>query len=72
MSQHAGDMLVGLHKLDDVDAISAIFDVLFPEHAALRELLRREELWKLFQRRNLILHRRGVVDASVRSAVPSE
>jgi hypothetical protein len=63
MSQHMGDMLVGLHKLDDVETIRAIFDVLFPEHAPLRELLQREELWKLFQRRNLILHRRGVVDS---------
>lgn len=64
MSQHMGDMLVGLHKLDDVESIRTIFDVLFPENASLRELLQRAELWKLFQRRNLILHRRGVVDTT--------
>lgn len=62
LSHHMGDILAEHCKIDDVDTLRAVFDVVIPEDDRLREILRQDALWKLYQRRNLILHRRSVVD----------
>jgi len=62
LSGHMGDALNRSCKLDDVDAIRCVFDTLFPDDKELRLQLADERLWKLFQRRNLIVHRRSIVD----------
>jgi hypothetical protein len=62
LSEHMGDALNENCKLDDVETIRCVFDVLFPEDEKLRTELTDEALWKLFQRRNLIVHRRSIVD----------
>ena len=49
-------------KLDDVDTIRNVFDVLFSRDAKLRTLLCDAKLWNAWQDRNLIVHRRAVVD----------
>ena len=38
-----------------------VFDVIFPTNNQLRALLLSTELWLLYQRRNLIVHRLGIV-----------
>jgi hypothetical protein len=63
LSKNMGDVLSGLVKIDDVDTMRTVYDVLLPGRQALTAMLRRSELWQLNQRRNLILHRRGIVDA---------
>ena len=62
LSEHMGDALNRYCKLDDVDTIRCVFDTLFPGSDKLRSRLADEHLWKLFQRRNLIVHRRSIVD----------
>ena len=63
LSHHMGDVLAEHFKIDDVQAMRDVFDVLLDEPKALRDLLLQDVLWRLFQRRNLILHRRGIVDS---------
>jgi len=62
LSRHMGDLLSESIKIDDVVTLRTVYEVLFPNSSALLDKLRHEELWKLYQRRNLILHRRGIVD----------
>jgi len=62
LSEHMGDALNEYCKLDDVDTIRCVFDVLFPDDEELRAELTHDDLWRLFQRRNLIVHRRSIVD----------
>jgi hypothetical protein len=62
LSGHMGDVLTATMKIDDVEAMRSIYDVLMPSNPYLRALLGDAELWKLNQRRNVILHRRSIVD----------
>lgn len=62
LSQHMGDVFGGLVKIDDIETLRTIYEVLMPSKAELLSLVRCSELWKLNQRRNLILHRRSVID----------
>lgn len=62
LSEHMGDALNQHCKLDDVETLRCVFDTLFPDDRDLHSKLADEGLWKLFQRRNLIVHRRGIVD----------
>jgi hypothetical protein len=62
LSRHMGDVLNRLVKIDDIETLRAIYQVLMPNNAELQDLLADGNLWKLNQRRNLILHRRSMVD----------
>jgi hypothetical protein len=44
--------------------IKDVLSVIFPQESTLRDKLAVPKLWLFWQRRNLIAHRRGVVDAS--------
>ncbi|HET9400187.1 MAG TPA: hypothetical protein VFO34_04475 [Candidatus Acidoferrales bacterium] len=61
---HMGDVLNRSQKLDDVETMRAVFDVIFPNSSRLRTELLDASLWRLYQRRNLILHRRAIVDVA--------
>ncbi len=63
LSKRMGEVLLGLYRIDDVETIRVVFDVVLPDDN-LRGALQRDELWKLYQRRNLIVHRRSVVDST--------
>jgi hypothetical protein len=66
LSKHMGDVLSATMKLDDVETLRAIYGVLMPNNQKLLSVLGDSELWKLNQRRNLILHRRSIVDEMYR------
>ncbi len=57
-----GNLFAQQHDLDSVPSMKSVFGVLFPENVGLRKALDDRQLWALYQRRNLIAHRRGVVD----------
>jgi hypothetical protein len=61
-SNRMGEILIGWHRLDDIRAIRCVFEVLFPSALSLQASLQDKALWLLNQRRNLIVHRRAVVD----------
>src|SRR6266478_1124323 len=57
-----GEVLKSLGNLDDPETIKAVFQVICPSNEALRTALAESELWRLYQRRNLLVHRAGIVD----------
>ena len=61
LSRRMGHVLCEFVRIDDIESIRTIFDVVLPTED-LRQLLLSDQLWKLYQRRNLIVHRRGLVD----------
>lgn len=64
LSQTLGSVLVTRQDLSDLPTVKAIYSVLFPSSPELASALADVRLWSLFQRRHLIVHRRGVVDRS--------
>jgi len=62
-----GEVLIEQSRIDDVDTIRKVFDVLFPQDESLRSKLSDGLLWRLGQDRNLILHRRAVVDKTYKA-----
>lgn len=61
VSESMGAVLFGEGRLDSFPAIAAVCRTLY-KSAELDTRLKTSRLWKLAQRRNLIVHRRGVVD----------
>jgi hypothetical protein len=62
LSNRMGEVLKSLGNLDDPETIKAVFQVICPNSESLRTTLAQPELWRLYQRRNLLVHRAGVVD----------
>ncbi len=62
LSQRLGSVLVSQQGFSDLPLIKAAYSVLFPGNAELTDALADRQLWLLYQRRHLIVHRRGVVD----------
>ena len=62
LSGSLGTLLAGRTDLDDIQAMRDAFGALFPNGAECSRRLADARLWQLFQTRNLIVHRRGVVD----------
>jgi hypothetical protein len=62
LSGRLGDLLIEQNDLADLACIKATFFALFPADSGLRIALNERALWLLFQRRNLIVHRRGIID----------
>jgi hypothetical protein len=62
LSSSLGTLLAQRADLDDIQTIRDAFDALFPTAAKCNQSLGDSRLWHLFQTRNLIVHRRGVVD----------
>jgi hypothetical protein len=61
LSKSLGTLLAQRADLDDVVTIKDAYGALFPS-AELAQTLSDWRLWVLFQRRNVIVHRRGIVD----------
>lgn len=72
LSQRLGSVLVTQQDFSDLLCVKAVYDVLFPAVATLHDALADRELWMLFQRRHLIVHRRGVVDRTYVNATGEE
>ena len=62
LSNRMGDVLKSLGNLDDPETIKEVFQVICPNNESLRTALAQPELWRLYQRRNLLVHRAAVVD----------
>jgi hypothetical protein len=62
LSRSLGDLLSQRSDLDDIQTIRDAYNALYPSASTLNQALANEDLWHLFQRRNLIVHRRGIVD----------
>lgn len=63
LSDKLGDVLFSTRRLDALSNIREVFAVLSGNCENIGRSLRDERLWLLNQRRHLIVHRRGVVDA---------
>lgn len=62
LSSSLGSYLISKADLKNVSAIRGVYGALFPEAVELQKLLGESRLWNLCQKRNLIVHKRGVVD----------
>jgi hypothetical protein len=62
MSRSMGDYIMGELRFDSLPVMRAALAALFPTATDLQAALRNTEFWLLWQRRNLISHKRGVVD----------
>lgn len=62
LSQNLGVFLISKADLANVQAIRDAYGALFPAAADLGKKLADRRLWTLCQKRNLIVHRRGIVD----------
>ena len=62
MSRNLGTFLISQADLTSVPAIRDAYGALFPNAINLRKKLGDSRLWDLCQKRNLIVHRRGIVD----------
>lgn len=63
VSECLGDILIRYRSVDTIPVMKAVFSVLLPESETLREALEQKDLWILNQRRHLVVHGRGIVDA---------
>lgn len=57
-----GDILIENFDFSNIDLIRSIYDCLFNDKN-LNEKLKDNEIWKLYNRRNLIVHRGSIVDS---------
>lgn len=62
LSSRLGSYLISKADLKSVLAIRAAYGALFPTADELQKLLRDRCLWNLSHKRNLIVHKRGIVD----------
>lgn len=62
LSENLGTFLVSKADLTSVPAIRDVYRALFPTATELGRKLADIRLWTLCQKRNLIVHRRGIVD----------
>jgi hypothetical protein len=62
VSKKMGDILIEHYSIDTLPAIKTIFSVLSPERTNLTTVLDNPDLYLLNKRRNLIVHRRSIVD----------
>ena len=62
LSDRVGTELVSQQDFGDLPMTKTVFSVIFPGAGDLLERLNDPDLWLLYQRRHLIVHRRGIVD----------
>lgn len=62
LSENLGTFLISKADLTSVPAIREAYGALFPTATELGRKLADRRLWDLCQKRNLIVHRRGIVD----------
>lgn len=64
VARRMGDVLLGERGLDTLPAVKDVLSVLLPHAPELHRSLSQRALWLLWQRRHLVVHRRGVVDVA--------
>ena len=64
VSGSMGDLLLGERGIDSLAVIKDVFQTLFPTHSDLHATMKKDGLWLLWQRRHLLVHKRGLVDAA--------
>jgi hypothetical protein len=62
LSGKIGDVFCDETRIDSLDKIRNIYGLLLSD-AMVDTILKSELLWRIFQQRNLIAHRRGLIDA---------
>jgi hypothetical protein len=62
VSASMGDLLLGERHLDSLPMLRDVIETLLKPDAALRSSLCSSDVWKLWHRRHIIVHRRGAVD----------
>lgn len=62
LSKNMGTILAEQQDLSDLNSIKAIYEALFPSDSKLKTALDIKDLRILSLRRNLVVHRRGIVD----------
>src|ERR1700730_8907578 len=70
LSNKMGTLLADQQDLSDYYSIKAIYEALYPEDITLRQVLKQDSLRALSQRRNLIVHRGGIIDIVYIKNVP--
>lgn len=68
LTSNMGDLLAGYHPIDTIPSMKAVFGAILPNRKMVNDALSGRKLWLLFQRRHLIVHRRGIVDLNYLSA----
>jgi hypothetical protein len=63
LNRSMGDVLFADKHLDNLPGMKDVLSTLLPKADHLHSALAANELWILWQRRHLIVHRRGVVDS---------
>lgn len=66
LSKSLGSVLASQQDLSDYQAIKSVYKALFPSDTKLQEALASDDLRLLSAQRNLIVHRRGIVDDEYR------
>lgn len=69
LSSKMGAILSEQQDLSDLHSIKAVYEALFPNDSQLRSALSETDLRVLSQRRNLVVHRRGLIDETYIKAV---
>lgn len=69
LSGKMGDILGQQQDLSDLQSAKAVYMAIFPTDSNLREALSNETLRILSQQRNLVVHRRGLIDDTYSKAV---
>jgi hypothetical protein len=64
LSESMGSFLVSYHPVDSIPAMKTVFQAILPNGGEVNIALSESQLWLLFQRRHLIVHRRGIVDSA--------
>ena len=66
LSAKMGSLLAEQQDLSDIRSVKAVYGALFPNSPALRDALNSASLRLLSLRRNLVVHRRGIIDDTYR------
>lgn len=62
VSRSMGDIIFGENNISSLEAIRDIFAVIAEDNSPVHAILADQNLWKLWQQRHVIVHRRGIVD----------
>jgi len=62
LSARLGSALICQQDISDLPTVKAVYSVLFPGEAELRDAMAQGRLWTLYQCRHLVVHRRGIID----------
>lgn len=68
LRERMGDLTLDNANLSSLETMKDILSVLFPSNEGLRQAMGAVEMRQLWKRRNLVAHRRGVVDRSYLAA----